>query len=329
MAVRLPSERELMGNILVVIEHAEGKLRSSALSAIQFGLEAKKYYPGKFYLLLIGEDLAHAAEQAALYGADEVLTIENNNLAHYLAETYAPLVANVAKDTQASLIGGIATSLGKDLFPRVAGLLKVGMASDVSGFLAKKQFRRITHAGNLWQTVDLQTDSIVVTARQTEFHAATQVGKLSKQTTLPAPDIQSLGAEFVELRVQKRERPELTEAKIIVAGGRGLKEKQNFKSLEELCDILGAALGASRAACDAGLVPNDLQVGQTGKVVAPNLYIAIGISGAIQHLAGMKGSKVIVAVNKDPEAPIFKVADYGLVSTWEKALPEMIQALKK
>jgi len=222
-----------------------------------------------------------------------------------------------------------ASNLGKDLLPRAAALLEAGMASDVSAVVGKNQFRRPVLAGNAIATVEITSPVVCVTVRQSEFTPAPALGAEGTVENAVAGEVNPLGAAFVALHQSRSERPELTEAKIIVSGGRGMKNGENFKHLEALADTMGAAMGASRAATDAGFVPADWQVGQTGKVVAPDLYFAVAISGAIQHLAGMKGSKVIVAINKDAEAPIFQVADYGLVTTWEKAVPELTEAIKK
>ena len=318
-----------MGNVLLVLEQADRKLRPAALSAISFGRAAQKAHGGKLLFLLIGDSVQDAAREAAQFGADAVLVVEAPALKNYLAETYAPIVARVAKEQGASLVGGTSTAVGKDLLPRVAGLLDAGLAPDVSDVAGPRSFRRAANAGNVIQTIEVAGDPIVVSARQTEFAKAAPSGGQSPIQAVAAGTIDAQGAEFVELQVQKRDRPDLTEARIVISGGRGMKDGKNFKFIEEICDVVGAAMGASRAACDAGMVPNDLQVGQTGKVVAPDLYIAIALSGAIQHLAGMKSSKVIVAINKDAEAPIFQVADYGLVTQWEKALPELLAEFKK
>ncbi|MBL9003509.1 MAG: FAD-binding protein [Myxococcales bacterium] len=318
-----------MGNVLIYLEQAEGALRPAALSAITFARAVHKAQGGKLLFLLIGDNVKGAAAQAATFGADGVLTVEAPALQHYLAETYAPIVARVAKEQGATLVGGTSTAVGKDLFPRVAGLLDAGLAPDISAVLAARQFRRATNAGNVYQTLEITSPAAVVSARQTEFSRAAAIGSNSPVSAVAPGNIDAQGAEFVELQTQKRDRPDLTEARIVVSGGRGMKDGKNFAQIEQICDVLGAAMGASRAACDAGMVPNDLQVGQTGKVVAPDLYIAVAISGAIQHLAGMKGSKVIVAINKDAEAPIFQLADYGLVMQWEKALPELLSELKR
>ena len=318
-----------MGNVLIYLEQAEGALRPASLSAITFARAVHKAQGGKLLFLLIGEDVKGAAAQAATFGADAVLTAEAPALKQYLAETYAPIVARVAKEQGASLVGGTSTAVGKDLLPRVAGLLDAGLAPDISAVLAARQFRRATNAGNVIQALEITSPIAVVSARQTEFARAAASGGSSPVSAVAAGNIDAQGAEFVELQTQKRDRPDLTEARIVVSGGRGMKDGKNFALIEQICDVLGAAMGASRAACDAGMVPNDLQVGQTGKVVAPDLYIAVAISGAIQHLAGMKGSKVIVAINKDGEAPIFQLADYGLVMQWEKALPDLLSELKR
>ena len=318
-----------MGNILIFLEQAAGRLRPSALSAITLGRAAQKAQGGKLLLLLIGDAVSAAAKEAAQFGADAVLTVEAPALGNYLAETYAPIVARLTREQGASFVGATSTSVGKDLLPRVAGILDAGLAPDVSAVLGPKQFRRASNAGNALQTLEVLSDIIVVSARQTEFARAAATGSATAITAVAAGPIDAAGAEFVELQETKRDRPDLTEARIVISGGRGMKEGKNFAQIEQVCDVVGAAMGASRAACDAGMVPNDLQVGQTGKVVAPDLYIAIALSGAIQHLAGMKSSKVIVAINKDPEAPIFQVADYGLVAQWEKALPELLAEFKK
>ena len=315
------------GNVLVVVESADEQLRTASLSAITFGREAAKLHGGGLSLLLIGSDVAAAATDAASYGV-EVIVVDDPGLAHYLAETYAPIVARVARDKGATLVAATATNFGKDLLPRVTALLDAGMASDVTAVLGPRTFLRPTAAGNAIAKLEVTTNVVVASVRQTAFPPATATGGGAVHAQ-PAGALDSRGAAFVSLHATKSERPELTDAKIVVSGGRGMREGANFKVLEQLTDLLGGAIGASRAACDAGMVPNDWQVGQTGKVVAPQLYIAVAISGAIQHLAGMKGSKVIVAINKDGEAPIFQVADYGLVSTWEKAIPELIAEVQK
>jgi electron transfer flavoprotein alpha subunit len=239
-------------------------------------------------------------------------------------------LAQLAKDKGASVVLATATAIGKDLLPRVAVRLGAGMASDVTAIVDAKTYLRPMYAGNAIATVQLDGPFQVVSVRATAFDAAKKDGAGSVEKVSVNLDPASLKTKFVEFLETKSDRPVLTEARIVVSGGRGLKNGENFKIvLEPLVDELGAAMGASRAAVDAGFVPNDLQVGQTGKVVAPELYIAVGLSGAIQHLAGMKDSKVIVAINKDEEAPIFQVADYGLVADLFKAVPEMKEAVHK
>jgi len=317
-----------MGNVLAFCEFTGAQLRSSALSNLSFARLAAQAHGGNVVALLVGAGAAAAGPEAAKY-APKVVVVDDPGLAHYLAETYAPIVAQVAKAEGATLISATATSTGKDLAPRVAGLLDAGMASDIAKLEAKDTFMRPILAGNAYSTVQVTTPIIVVTPRQSEFEAAAALPAPGTVATAAAGTVSALGAEFVRIDAQKSDRPDLSDAKVVVSGGRGMKNGANFKVLEELADLLGAAMGASRAATDAGMVPADWQVGQTGKIVAPNLYFAVAISGAIQHLAGMKGSKTIVAINKNKDEPIFQVADYGIVSEWEKAVPELIAEIKK
>jgi electron transfer flavoprotein alpha subunit len=317
-----------MGNVIAFLEYSGSTLRGSALAALNAARQVAEKQGGQVVALLAGKGAQAAAADARKY-APKVVVVDDPRLEHYIAETYAPVVVDVAKANGASAVLGAANNLGKDLFPRVAALLDAGMASDISAVLDKNKFRRPILAGNALATVEVSTATIVITARQSEFPPAAPLGGEGEVAAAQAGDVKALGAEFVGVQVSKSERPELTDAKVVVSGGRGMKNGENFRHIEALADTMGAAVGASRAATDAGFVPADWQVGQTGKVVAPDLYFAIAISGAIQHLAGMKGSKVIVAVNKDAEAPIFQVADYGLVTTWEKAIPELIDAIKK
>ena len=277
---------------------------------------------------VIGQGVGAAANDVARY-ADRVITFDDARLGPALAETYAPLIASAAQTTGATAVVGTATSLGKDLLPRAAALLSAGMASDVIRVDGPNKFRRQTAAGNALSDVELDSPVVVISVRQTAFAAAAPAAAPGKVEGGAVGNVDTLGAEVLGIHATQSARPDLGEAKIVVSGGRGMKAGENFKILEELTDLLGGALGASRAACDAGMVPNDLQVGQTGKIVAPQLYVAVAISGAIQHLAGMKGSKVIVAINKDGDAPIFQIADYGLVATWESAIPALIAEVKK
>ncbi len=317
-----------MSNVLIFCEHKDGAIKTSTLPAITFGREVAKHTGGEVYGVVVGSGLGDAGADAARY-LSKVVVVENDGLGNYLAETYAPVLAKVAADLGVSTVAATATNLGKDLLPRAAALLEAGMVSDVIEVTGGKAFVRPTNAGNALGSVEVLTDVALATVRQTEFDPAAPLDAAGAVESAEAGDIDSLNAEFVQLNLSESTRPDLSEAKVVVSGGRGMKNAENFKVLEELTDLFGGALGATRAACDAGYVANDLQVGQTGKVVAPDLYIAVGISGAIQHLAGMKSSKVIVAINKDEEAPIFQVADFGLVSTWENAMPDLIAGVKK
>jgi electron transfer flavoprotein alpha subunit len=317
-----------MGNILAFCEYDGGALRASALSNLSFARQAARRARRRGVALLIGAGAAAAGAAAAAY-APKVVTVEHGDLGHYLAETYAPIVARLAGEHGAAIVCATATSVGKDLLPRVAALLDAGMASDISKLEGGNRFTRPILAGNAYSTVEVSTPVICVTVRQSEFAPAEPTGATGSVASADAGAIDAKGARIDRIDSQKSDRPELTSAKVVVAGGRGMGNGDNFKQLEALADLMGAAMGASRAATDAGMVPADWQVGQTGKIVAPNLYFAVAISGAIQHLAGMKGSKTIVAINKDPEAPIFQVADYGVVTTWEKAVPELIEEIKK
>ncbi len=319
-----------MTDILIVSEIVGGKVKGSTYSAITFARSAIAAVSGSYSILAIGgSGTAAAAKELTGFGAAKVLVCEDASLDNYLAERYAPTVAEVSKGF--GLVAATATSFGKDLIPRVAARLDASYAGDCSGVSAKDgklAFRRPMFAGNAFGTVILSTQVQAATVRQSEFEAAAPSGGDSpvESVALAAAGGAADRIEFVSLDEVKSERPELTEAKVVVSGGRALKDKF-FEVLDPLATQLGAAIGASRAACDAGYAPGDYQVGQTGKIVAPQLYFAIGISGAIQHIAGMKGSKTIVAINKDPDAPIFQIADYGLVADLFDAVPELVQAL--
>lgn len=319
-------------DILVVGEILEGALRKNTLSAVRFAKQVAEATSGAYDILVVGEGAGAAAEEAAKYGARKVLKAEIEG--GYLAEKHAPTVAEVAKRGGYGVVVSAAGTTGKDLMPRVAAKLGAGVASDIASVSVEGGtlvYRRPMYAGNVFGYCTVNSDVQVVTVRQTEFEAAEEAGGTSPiEDVEVASDPAAERIEFLGVETVKSERPELTEADIVVSGGRALKSAENFKTvLEPLVDVLGAAMGASRAACDAGYVPNDLQVGQTGKVVAPKLYIAVGISGAIQHLAGMKGSKTIVAINKDKEAPIAQVADYFLVADLFEAVPALTEEIRK
>ena len=317
-----------MGNVLALCETSGSGLRTNALANLTFARQAADKHGGAVVALLIGKGVTQASADACKY-AGKVVVVDDDRLEHCLAETYAPIIARVASEQGCTIISATATSVGKDVIPRVAALVDAGMASDIASIESANTFRRPILAGNAYSTVEISTDTICVTVRQTEFEAATELAAPGESITAEAGELNAYGAEFVSLSSSKSDRPDLNDAAVVVSGGRGMKGADNFKVLEQLADLLGAAMGASRAVTDAGWVPPDWQVGQTGKIVAPDLYFAVAISGAIQHLAGMKSSKTIVAINKDPEAPIFQVADYGVVTTWEKALPELIEEIKK
>ncbi|SFV38214.1 electron transfer flavoprotein subunit alpha/FixB family protein [Hyphomicrobium facile] len=304
------------------------ELSGNALSpATAKTLSAAKDLGGDVHILVVGSDVGSAAETAAkLAGVSKVLVADAPQLAKGLAEEVAALILSIAKNYSAIVAG--ATAYGKNVLPRVAAKLDVMQISDITKVVSPDTFERPIYAGNAIQTVQSSDATKVITVRTSAFPAASEGGSAAIETVAaPAP----VGiSTFEKAELSKSDRPELTSAKIIISGGRGMGNGENFtKYIAPIADRLGAAMGASRAAVDAGFVPNDWQVGQTGKVVAPDLYIAVGISGAIQHLAGMKDSKIIVAINKDGEAPIFQVADYGLVADLFQALPELDAELQK
>ncbi|HEY8211917.1 MAG TPA: electron transfer flavoprotein subunit alpha/FixB family protein [Myxococcaceae bacterium] len=314
--------------LIVAEQQPDGGLRKATLNALAAGAQLAQKAGAELHAVALGKDVAALAEQLKQHGPKVVHAASAPAFEHYLAETYAPAVAELAQSLKADFVGAASTAQGKDLMPRVAARLKAAMATDVMRFDGSGSditFTRPMWAGNVIADVKLGTPVKVFTVRATEFQPAPAGG--SGEVKAFSPSAAPSGAtKFVDFKEVKSARPELTEARVVVSGGRGTKG--DFKEIEALADELGAAVGASRAVCDAGWVPNDLQVGQTGKVVAPQLYVAAGISGAIQHLAGMKGSKTIVAINKDPEAPIFQVADYGIVGDLFKVLPELRNAIK-
>jgi electron transfer flavoprotein alpha subunit len=320
-----------MTDILVVGELLEGAFRKNSLSAVAFAKTVAEATGGEYDIVLLGEGAEDAADDATSYGARTVLHGEVGG--GYIAEKFAATVAGLAKENDYGVLVATAGTFGKDLMPRVAAKLEAGVASDIAGVEVDGDtitYRRPMYAGNVFGYCTIQSDVQVVTVRQTEFEAAAEVDDESDTEEVDIVDDPiAAKLEFVGAEVSQSERPDLTDADVVVSGGRALASAENFeKVLEPLVDAFGAAMGASRAACDAGYVPNDLQVGQTGKVVAPKLYIAVGISGAIQHLAGMKGSKTIVAINKDKEAPIAQVADYFLVQDLFTAVPELTSAVE-
>jgi len=307
---------------LIIAEHNNESLQAATFNTIA----AAKALGNDIHILVAGSSTESVAQQAAAAeGVAKVITVTDASLDHLLAETVGNIVVKLAEGYTHILAP--ATTFGKNFLPRVAAKLDVQMISDIVSVESADTFKRPVYAGNAIATVQSADAVKVITVRATAFDASAAEGG---SAAIEAADLGDAGftkTSFVGQELTQSERPELTAASIIISGGRGMQSGDNFHMLEEIADKLGAAVGASRAAVDAGFVPNDYQVGQTGKIVAPELYIAVGISGAIQHLAGMKDSKVIVAINKDEEAPIFQVADYGLVADLFKVLPELKEAL--
>jgi len=308
-------------SILVFCDHDNGQFGPATLNAVS----AAAQIGGDVHILVAGDSSgAVAAAAANIAGVAKVLVADGAEYAHGLAENLAPLICDLASDY--SHILAPATTTGKNVMPRVAALLDVMQISDIVRVDDANTFQRPIYAGNALSTVRSDEAIKIITVRSTAFEAAASEGGSASVATIGNTGDQALSS-YVKSELSSSERPELTSAPIVISGGRGMQDGANFAMLEKVADKLGAAVGASRAAVDAGFVPNDYQVGQTGKVVAPDLYVAVGISGAIQHLAGMKDSKVIVAINKDDEAPIFQVADFGLVADLFDAVPELEKEL--
>ncbi|SFP85677.1 electron transfer flavoprotein alpha subunit [Geopseudomonas sagittaria] len=308
--------------ILVIAEHNNSALAAATLNTVA----AAAQIGGDIHLLVAGQGCGAVAEAAAqVAGVAKVLLADNAAFAHQLPENVAPLIVELARGAYSHVLAP-ATTNGKNYLPRVAALLDVEQISEIVKVVSADTFQRPIYAGNAIATVQSSASVKVITVRSTGFDAVAAAGGSAAIEAVGAACNAGISS-FVGEELAKSERPELTAAKVVISGGRGLQNGDNFQLLYGLADKLGAAVGASRAAVDAGFVPNDMQVGQTGKIVAPQLYIAVGISGAIQHLAGMKDSKVIVAINKDEEAPIFQVADYGLVADLFEAVPELSSLL--
>ncbi len=307
-------------NVLVIAEHSHQELNPSTLSTITAGKQL-----GNVHVLVAGENCGAASQAAAsVEGVDSVLQADAAHYAHHLAEELAPLVVELASNYDYVLAP--ATTFGKNVLPRIAAMLDTSQISDISEIVSADTFIRPIYAGNALATVQSTDDKKLLTIRTVNFEAAANSGGSAEIQAIDTPGSSEL-TTFSKQELMTSERPELATAKVVVSGGRGMGSAENFALIEQLADKLGAAVGASRAAVDSGYISNDKQVGQTGVVVAPQLYIAVGISGAVQHLAGMKDSKVIVAINKDPEAPIFTVADYGLVADLFDVVPELTSAL--
>ena len=307
--------------ILVIAEHDNNQLKKATLNTIT----AAKALGSEIDLLVAGASCSAVVSAAqAVAGVQKVLACDDAALQHQLAEDVSLIVKDLAGNYSHILVPS--TTTGKNLLPRVAALLDVQATSDIIEVLSEDTFKRPFYAGNVIATVKMSDSIKLMTVRTTAFEAASDTGGSASAESLALPALPGL-SEFVSEELSPTDKPELTSSNIVISGGRGLQNGENFQLIYDLADKLGAAVGASRAAVDAGFVPNDMQVGQTGKVVAPDLYMAVGISGAIQHLAGMKDSKVIVAVNKDEDAPIFQVADYGLVADLFDVVPELTSKL--
>ncbi|HLW27496.1 MAG TPA: FAD-binding protein [Kiloniellales bacterium] len=314
-------------SILVVAEHEGDALKPSTLSAVTAAKEIANHAGGDLHLLVVGKGIDAVAEAAAKVGGiAKVLKADDEAYEHLLAESVAPLLVGLAEGYD--YVIAPAGTFARNVLPRAAALLDLQPLTDAIAVESADTFVRPIYAGNALATVKMNDARKLLTVRATAFDAAEAEGGSAAIEAVEAAG-SSDQSRYIGSELTKSERPELTSARVVVSGGRGMQSGENFAMLEQLADRLGAAVGASRAAVDAGFVPNDYQVGQTGKVVAPELYIAVGISGAIQHLAGMKDSKVIVAINKDEEAPIFQVADYGLVADLFQAVPELEQELSK
>jgi electron transfer flavoprotein alpha subunit len=309
--------------VLIIAEHDHTSLKPSTLNTITAGLELATTVT----VLVAGDKTQPIADAVAkIHGVEKVLHAQSPHLNHHLAEPMSELLKLLAP--QFTHILAPATTFGKNIMPRLSALLNVMQISDLIKIISQDTFERPIYAGNAIETIQSLDEIKILTIRPTAFTAASMGHVAAPIETITLPSLAS-ATQYVGLETTPTKRPELTSARIIISGGRGLQNKENFHLIEDLADCLNAAIGASRAAVDAGFVPNDYQVGQTGKVVAPELYIAVGISGAIQHIAGMKDSKVIIAINKDPDAPIFQIADYGIVGDLFEILPQLTKAIKE
>lgn len=319
MLSRISTRAARAASTLVIAEHNDSGLNPSTLSSIAAAASI-----GDVSVLVASDKTQSAAEAvASVAGVNKVVIAENKNLTGQLPEAVGPVVKAVAESLSASHIMFPATAFGKNIMPRVAATMDVHPISDIIGIESEDTFKRTIYAGNAVQVVKSSDSVKIMTVRTTAFEDAVASGGSASSENFAGDATAAPHTKFIGQEVVKSDRPELSAASTVISGGRGMKNGENFQMLYDMADKCGAAVGASRAAVDAGYVPNDLQVGQTGKIVAPELYIAVGISGAIQHLAGMKDSKVIVAINKDPEAPIFQVSDYGIVDDLFKVIPEM------
>jgi len=318
-------------SVLILVEHKKGSLVKASLNVINAASKMAAQMGCGYNLAVIGSGVGAAVAAVKNVGATKIYVADDAKLSNYLDESWADVLTAIAKASGAKAVVGLASTQGKAVLPRVAAKLDAGMASEVSGITDNLHFMRPVYAGNLNAEVEITTEIKVASIRGTAFEPIPAGAEAAVENVAVSIDPNAYRKKFVKMDEVVSDRPPLTEARIVVSFGRGIKAKENIPIVERLADTLKAAIGATRVVVDAGMIHNDYQVGQTGKVVAPDLYIAIGMSGAIQHLAGMKDSKVIVAINKDEEAPIFQVADYGIVADLFQAVPEMtdkIQAIK-
>ncbi|MCP4679085.1 MAG: electron transfer flavoprotein subunit alpha/FixB family protein [Deltaproteobacteria bacterium] len=322
-----------MGNVLVIAQILDGEVKKSTNCTVTFASQVASSLGGTYSVLALGADLSAQTDTLTKLGADKVLLAEAPDLDQNLAERWMPIIEQVIKAGGYQVVVSPSSSTGKDVLPRLSCRLGAGMASDVVGVAfedGKLTYQRPMFAGNVNGAVQIASDLEIVTIRQTEFAPFEPTGASPVEKVDVGGPEEVLGKiEWGGFEKSVSERPDLAEANVVVSGGRGLKAKENFKLIEDLADLLGGAVGATRAAVDAGFIHNDFQVGQTGKIVAPDLYFAVGLSGALQHVAGMKSSKVIVGINKDEEAPIFQVSDYGMVADLFKVMPDLTDQIKK
>jgi len=322
-----------MGNVLVIAQIQDGEVKKATNSTVTFASKVAGFVGGTYSVVAFGSDLSGQAATLAGLGAQKVYLAQAPDLDNAVAERLVPVLEKIVKEGGFQIVVSPASSTGKDVLPRLAARLGAGMASEVTGIAfdgGKLHYTRPMYAGNVNGTVVIETPIELATIRPTEFEPC-QISGSSPVEKVDVPAAQAVAGRIEFLGFEKAEsaRPDLAEAAVVVSGGRGLKAKENFAIIEALADLLGGAVGATRAAVDAGFIHNDFQVGQTGKIVAPDLYFAVGLSGALQHVAGMKSSKVIVAINKDEEAPIFQVSDYGIVGDLFKVVPELVEEIKK
>jgi electron transfer flavoprotein alpha subunit len=319
-----------MTNILVYIQHEDSNLSKASLVALSAAEKIKSVYgASNIFAVCLGANAEAGAKEVAKFGVNKVVFSQASELNNFRPMAYSQALLSAIEQTQAEIVVAAASSNGKDFMPRAAAKLSAGQASEIVAVNPDKTFRRPIYAGNAFADVSIETNYKFITVRGTAFDPAKETGGSAEVSALNVSFDLVKEVEFVSADKAKLERPELSDAAVVVSGGRALQSAENFqKYMFPLADALGAAVGASRAAVDSGYAPNDWQVGQTGKVVAPQLYIAVGISGAIQHLAGMKDSKVIVAINKDPEAPIYEIADYGLVADLFEVLEPLTKGIE-